>query len=83
MALWMMKAMEKSIVIISVAMSQLFFSESPKGESPQFQIFSLNSFQSENYVLRKIVSKAWFLLKPLHWDVLMRSVRKPPTNRYR
>lgn len=62
MALWMMNAIEEIITIISVAMSQLFFSESPKGESPQFQIFSLNSFQSENYVLRKIVSKAGFYL---------------------
>jgi len=34
MALWMMKAIEEIIAIISVAMSQLFFSESPKGESP-------------------------------------------------
>jgi len=62
MALWTMKAVEEIIAIMSVARSQLSFSGSSKGESPRFQTFPLKRFQSENYALRKIVSKAGFYL---------------------
>ena len=62
MALWAMKAVEEMTVIIRVAMSQLFLSGSSNEESSLFQTFPLKRFQSENYVLRKIMSKAGFYL---------------------
>jgi hypothetical protein len=39
-------------------MSQLSFSGSPNEESSPFQTFPLKRLQSENYVLRMIMSKA-------------------------
>jgi hypothetical protein len=43
-------------------MNQLSLSGSSNEESSLFQTFPLKRFQSENYVLRKIMSKAGFYL---------------------